>query len=188
MSPITHFLASWAIAETRHLNEADKKWVTWAGVAPDLDGLGIVPDMVASHFFHVDLGWYAQYHRMLFHGVWGAVLISIILCGFARRRALTFAGCMIAVHVHFLCDVLGSRGPNPGDIWPISYLAPISDALTVSWSGQWAINAWPNVVFTLILMGFVFFRAATHGHSPVSLFSASANVQFVRTIRKRIKR
>lgn len=186
MTPITHFLASWAIAEAGNLEERDKKWVTWAGVLPDLDALGMIPDAMASRFYHVDLGLFAQYHRVLLHGIWGALLISALMVFSACRRKITFFWCIVVIHFHFLCDFLGSRGPGPEDVWPIPYLGPISDALTFSWPGQWPINGWPNVVFTLLLIIFVFFRAVTHGHSPVSLFSIRIHEQFVQAVQTRV--
>lgn len=46
MSPITHLLLSWAIAERSSLGARDRKRIAWAGVAPDADGLGLVIDVV----------------------------------------------------------------------------------------------------------------------------------------------
>ena len=46
MSPITHFLASWNLAQLCRLSPRDRLLVTVAGVAPDLDGLGIVGDLL----------------------------------------------------------------------------------------------------------------------------------------------
>ena len=44
MSPITHFLAGWAVAHTAELNPRERMLVTVAGIIPDLDGFGIVVD------------------------------------------------------------------------------------------------------------------------------------------------
>lgn len=71
------------------------------------------------------------------------------------------------------------------DIWPIPYLAPFSEAATFSFSGQWPLNAWPNIALTLGLLAFVFLRAASVGHSPVSLFSTSAHEAFVAAVQER---
>jgi hypothetical protein len=37
MSPITHFLTSWVVANSAHLNRKDRILVTLAGILPDLD-------------------------------------------------------------------------------------------------------------------------------------------------------
>jgi hypothetical protein len=80
---------------------------------------------------------------------------------------------------------VGSRGPEATDIWPIHYLGPFSRELTVQWSGQWQLNAWPNVAVSAALIAFVFVRANTVGHSPLLLLSKSGNGAFVETVRAR---
>jgi hypothetical protein len=42
MSPVTHFLLSWTLAERSADTRRERAWITFAGVAPDLDGLGWV--------------------------------------------------------------------------------------------------------------------------------------------------
>ena len=42
MSPITHFLAGWTIANTVKFDKRDRMLVTLAGVVPDVDGMGVV--------------------------------------------------------------------------------------------------------------------------------------------------
>ena len=103
-----------------------------------------------------------------------------------RRRMLAAVGAFLAVHLHLLCDLAGSRGPSPGDVWPIHYLAPFSERLTVSWPGQWPLNGWPNVLLTIVLIGVVLMQTARNGVSPVSLFSRRADAAFVAAVRKRL--
>ena len=50
MSPLTHLVGSWLIAVATTDNPRDRKLVTWAGVLPDADGLGVIPDVVGSWF------------------------------------------------------------------------------------------------------------------------------------------
>jgi inner membrane protein len=45
MSPITHFLTGWMVANCARLNRKDRAIVTLACVAPDIDGLGIIPEL-----------------------------------------------------------------------------------------------------------------------------------------------
>jgi hypothetical protein len=48
MSPITHLLASWIVAAKTTDNLRDRRLVTLAGVAPDLDGLGIIVRFISG--------------------------------------------------------------------------------------------------------------------------------------------
>ena len=185
MNPITHLLASWSLAEVSDLPARDRAIVSWVGLAPDLDGLGIVPDAVAGSIGLGDPALYERYHHLLLHGFCGSVVLSALGAAFSRRKLSVFLLGFAAIHVHFLCDFVGSRGPSPDDIWPIRYLGPFSNALTFSWSGQWPLNAWPNIAFTLGLIAFVFVRAVAANHSPVSLFSARAHTSFVLTVQRR---
>jgi inner membrane protein len=52
MSPTTHLLASWIVAAKTTDNPRDCALITWAGVLPDLDGLGMVLDIFNQAVFH----------------------------------------------------------------------------------------------------------------------------------------
>ena len=185
MSPITHFLASWSLADALRLRARDRALATWCGVLPDADGLGVLLD-VANHLLGgAGSGYYGEYHRAVLHGVFAAVTIPLILSFFAAKRLRMFAVGVLAAHLHFLCDVVGSRGPSPEDLWPLPYLAPFSQRLTIQWSGQWPLDAWPNVLITLLLIAFAFSRAIGAGYSPVGVFGARADRVFVETVRNR---
>jgi LexA-binding, inner membrane-associated putative hydrolase len=188
MNPITHLLASWSLAEASELELPDRNLVAWCGVLPDLDGLGALVDIGNRVLRRPESVWYGQFHHTLLHGLFGAVFISSVLATRASRRGRVFLFGLVAVHLHLLCDLLGSRGPDAADVWPIHYLSPFSERLSISWSGQWALNAWPNIVFTLALLAFAFYRAVSVGHSPVSLFGRRANELFVGTVRARWQR
>jgi inner membrane protein len=185
MSPITHFLASWSVADVLRLRARDLTLATLCGILPDADGLGVLVDGANRLLGQPDSGYYGQYHHALLHGLPAAVAIPLTLSFFAVDRARLFVVGFVAVHLHFLCDVAGSRGPSADDIWPLPYLAPFSDRLTIHWSGQWQLSAWPNIAFTLILIGFVFVRAITSGYSPIGVFSAGADRAFITTVRNR---
>ena len=188
MNPVSHFLVSWSLAESSNQDSRDKAIITWLGVAPDLDGLGGVVDIVAKFFGYQDPELYGHFHHELFHGLFAAILFPSIAMVFARNRLKSFLLGVLVIHLHLFCDLIGSRGVNMEDIWPINYLAPFSDALTLSWSGQWQINAWPNVTITIILIIFMFSRTITHGHSIVSLFNQQAHIVFVQTVQTRWKK
>lgn len=185
MNPITHLLVGWSVAEQTDLSLRDRKIVTWAGVIPDLDGLSVIPDMVNQMLGRPPSWYFFRFHHSLTHGLPAAMLCAITVFLIAQKRVKTALFALLAFHLHLLCDLVGSRGPDPGDIWPLPYLEPLSGRLTFSWSGQWPLNAWPNIALTVALLGLVFVRAVRRGYSPVSLFSTRADAVFVATLRSR---
>lgn len=185
MSPFTHFLASWSLAEIAGLDERDKAVVTWVGTAPDLDGFGAIADTLAQVLGCGEPALYERFHHVLLHGLGGSLLLPAVGLAFSRRRGRTFLLGVAAVHLHLACDLVGSRGVTADQIWPVRYLGPFSEALTASWSGQWPLNGWPNILFSIGLMAFVMARAATAGHSPVRLFSARADAAFISAAKAR---
>jgi hypothetical protein len=91
---------------------------------------------------------------------------------------------LLAFHIHLLCDLAGARGPD-GHQWPIPYFLPFSNHWQLTWQGQWAINAWPNILFTMLLLGITFYVAWQRGYSPLELVSKKADAAFVSAIRRR---
>lgn len=185
MSPITHFLASWSIAQPAVHSRRERAWITFAGVAPDLDGLGVVVDLANRVVGRPDSTWFATLHHILFHGALGAALVVTLAVLFGIQRPRTLILILVAFHLHLLCDLVGSRGPSPGEIWPIDYLSPFSHSWSISWSNQWALNAWPNIAFTVLLLLWSIAWAIRDGFSPVSVFSLRADAAVVLALRRR---
>lgn len=184
MHVVTHLLMGWAVAEHTTKSPRDRALITWASVAPDLDGLGLVVDAVANQFGGT-MQWYDRFHHLLLHGLPGAVLCTALFACIAHERWRTALLVFLSYHLHLLGDFLGSRGGTESAIWPIHYLSPLSDALTVSWSGQWQLTGWQNTTLTVLLMAYTFFLAVQRGYSPVGLFSKRADAAFVATLRRR---
>ena len=129
MSPTTHLLASWIVAAKTTNNPRDCRLVTLAGILPDADGLGmVVVDLFNNVVRHTEnFHYYLKFHHWYTHGVFGAVLTSALLAGFARQRWRVLLLCLVTFHLHLLwqCDFVGSRGPSPGgcqQLRPIYYL------------------------------------------------------------------
>jgi hypothetical protein len=186
MSPVTHFFTGWVLASTvPSLSLRDRALITAAAVIPDIDGLGIVPELFTRHSTH-PLPWFSLYHHHL-HNLSFALLVTLISIGLARQKWIT--GCLVFVsfHLHLVEDVLGARGPD-GYPWPIPYLRPFSSAVEFTWSGQWALNAWPNFAITLVLIAVTLYLAWSTGRSPLEFISARANVAFVAALRRRFPR
>ncbi|WP_028314788.1 metal-dependent hydrolase [Desulfatibacillum aliphaticivorans] len=183
MSPITHLLISWSIANAAKLEKRDRFLVTMTGVLPDADGAGIVVDYAMRFTSHPTDFW-TQWHHVLGHNL-GFALALTIAAGFAaQRRFMTALLAFTAVHVHLACDILGARGPD-GDQWPIPYLSPFYQGLNLSWEGQWALNAWPNFVITGVFLCLMFWIAVKREASPLEFVSQRANQAFVETLKTR---
>lgn len=185
MSPVTHFLASWALAEKAGATSKQRFWITFAGVAPDMDGLGIVLDAANQAFGRGPSDWFSAGHHVFLHGAAGciAILVLAVLCG--CRDLKTALWMVAAFHLHLFCDLLGSRGPGTADFWPIVYLAPFSMARPLVWQGQWALNGWQNFAITILLIFWSGYRAVKNGISPVSIFSKRFDHLVVTTLRNR---
>ena len=158
MSPVTHFFAGWLLASVSPagkpttLTRREKALVVAAAVVPDIDGIGIIPELLTRNTSH-PLLWFSQYHHSLHTLAFSLVctvaayLIAGPLAGFTCRsklskdraatrrriqglpiRALTALLVFVSFHLHLLCDLIGARGPD-GDQWPIPYLKPFSNSV-----------------------------------------------------------
>jgi inner membrane protein len=185
MSPVTHFLTGWVFANCFRLERKERALVTLACVAPDLDGLGIIPELLTRNSAH-PLLWFSQYHHSL-HNLAFALVVAAIAFALATQKWKTGMLALLSFHVHLFEDVLGSRGPD-GDQWPIPYLAPFSSALQLTWRNQWELNAWPNIAITITLLLITFWLAWRRGFSPLEMISAKADSTFVSALRRRFPR
>jgi hypothetical protein len=184
MSPTTHLLASWIVAAKTTDNLRDRRLVTLAGVAPDLDGLGIVLDIANGSFAKGQVYYYPTYHHWLAHGLPAALLVSAILAAFGQNRWRVFGLAFMVFHLHLLCDFAGSRGPTPDDIWPIFYFGPISQHPMWAWKHQWPLDSWINRLLTIALFFWSLAIAVKMGDSPVGVFNRRADQTFVSVLRK----
>jgi inner membrane protein len=185
MNPETHLLASWVIGAKTTDNARDCRLVALAGILPDADGLGIVVDGCRRLLgFPPTWYYYQTYHHYLLHGVFGAALITLVLSCFARRKGRVALLCLAVFHFHLLCDLVGSRGPDRNDLWPIFYFAPITTHPMWVWKEQWPLDAWPNRAFTLILFVWALWLPLSLGHSFVGVFNRRLDGIFVETLRK----
>ena len=183
MNPITHFLAGWVVGAAAGLEKRDRGLVALAGVAPDLDGLGIAVDWITAQASSPTNLW-GQYHHVIGHNLGFGLILTGAALAAARRRHLTAWLVLVSFHLHLIGDLVGARGPD-GEQWPFSYLAPFSDAWMWVWSGQWPLNAWPNIALTLALLLVVFYVAWRRGASPLEMISTRAHAGLVHALRQR---
>ena len=157
--------------------------VPWAGVIPDLDGLGIVAELATRNTAH-PLNWWSEYHHVLGHNLMFSILVCIVAAIFARHKWATTLLVFVSFHLHLLGDLVGARGPD-GEQWPIPYLLPFSNTLQLVWPGQWALNAWPNLVITGALVVLTILLACVRCFSPLEMFSERADRAVVAALRTR---
>ena len=184
MNIITHFLIGWVVASVpRQSSRRDRALIAFSSVAPDLDGFGLLPELLTRDSSD-PLFWWTDYHHRLGHNLPFAVVVTAVAISLANRKALVGLLSFIAFHLHLAGDLIGSRGPD-GYQWPIPYLAPFRDQPELSWSGQWALNAWPNILLTVLLLALTFVLGWRRGYSALECFSTRADQVFVAAIRRR---
>jgi inner membrane protein len=206
MSPITHFFTGWLLASVSPagkpttLTRREKALVVAAAVAPDIDGIGIVPELLTRNSSH-PLLWFSQYHHTLHTLAFALVctLAAYVIAGpmanftfgpsIEGRRSPAHPGLtaflvFLSFHLHLLCDLIGARGPD-GDQWPIPYLKPFSNSIQLTWHGQWALNGWQNFLITGLLLLATFWLAWKYASSPLELVSQPANLALTQTLRHR---
>jgi hypothetical protein len=179
--PITHLLIGWTLAQVVPLTRRDRRLVTLAGVVPDIDGLGLIAELLTRDSPHPLLWWSASHH-VLAHNVGAALVVAGVVGCVAHRRWLCAALATVSFHLHLLGDLIGARGPD-GYQWPIPYLLPFSDTWQWTWAGQWALNAWPNLVITGLLLGLTGALTWWRGCSPLELISPRADLALVGVLR-----
>jgi hypothetical protein len=100
MSPVTHFFAGWLLASVSPagrpimLTRREKALVVAAAVAPDIDGIGIIPELLTRNTSH-PLLWFSEYHHSLHTLAFALVctLAAYIIAGpLARVGPLVTAG------------------------------------------------------------------------------------------------
>ncbi len=180
----THFFAGWLLAAApKDLTMRERGLIAAAGVAPDLDGLGIIAEQLTANWSR-PLPWYSLYHHVLGHNLGFALACTALGWALARHRALTASLIFASFQLHLLGDLAGSRGTD-GEQWPIPWLRPFSRALELTWSGQWQLGAWQNTAITAGLLAACVWAAWRWGRSPVGLVSARGDAAFVEVLRRR---
>jgi membrane-bound metal-dependent hydrolase YbcI (DUF457 family) len=183
MSPVTHLLAGWLVANgSRRLNRRDRAVIALAGISPDIDGFGVVAEALTRNSGN-PLLWWSDYHHVLGHNLLFGLFVALLAFLITARNKLAAALVFVSFHLHLLGDLVGARGPGD-DRWVVPYFLPFSPR-EFSWSGQWELSAWPNFVITGILIIATFYLAWKRGYSPLEIVSPRADAAFVQTLRQR---
>jgi len=165
MTPGAHLLISWLSTPELVKVQRDRRLVTLTGIAPDIDGLGIIIDKLTG-----TTGYYIKYHHYLGHSIFAALVFATVASMLASsQKKLVWFLSFLVVHFHILGDIVGSKGPD-GYQWPIFYLYPFSD-LELIWVYQWELNAWPNSVIIVFLLFLSLYYAAKKNISFIEVIS-----------------
>jgi hypothetical protein len=172
MHPTTHLIVSWVVAH-RLPERRDRRLVTWAGVAPDLDGLSLLGGVES----------YGTWHHVLGHGIVAALLVAGVTAAWARHRLRVATLALLTFHLHLLCDFVGS-----GVSWGIVYWYPFSDREYLS-PVRWDLNSWQNVAVTVAALLAAGRIALVHGRTFVeALAPARWDERVAETLRRRLGR
>ena len=158
--------------------------MTLAGIIPDVDGLGLVVDVWNACLGKAETYYYPQYHHFLLHGLPAIAVLAVGAALLAKRRGRVSLAVVAVMHLHLLCDFVGSRGPSLTDLWPIYYLAPITRHPMWVWAGQWRLDGWINFLITVGLMAWALALAVRRGHSFFGVVSARLDLKVVAVLRR----
>ncbi len=173
---------SWLSSNLIKINVRERRIITVSGIAPDIDGIGLLFDPVLK-IAGYSLNIWGEYHHSL-HNLGFCLLVTMAAYLISTVNKFKVAGmAFIIFHLHLLCDLIGSRGPD-GYQWPISYLEPFSGVASFTWQYQWELNAWPNIVIGLMLYVLMFWYAKLNRLSPFEVISKKANDAFIRILDK----
>jgi inner membrane protein len=182
MSPITHFLAGWTVANSAKVTKRDRMLIALAGVLPDIDGIGVVIDLFTRNKDN-PFEYYQRYHHVFGHNLLFSIVATIAAFILAVQKRTTAVLVLLSIHLHFLCDIVGSRGSGD-DFWAVPYFWPFTSR-GYYWTGQWPLNGWQNFLITGILLAFTFYWSWKRGYSPLEMVSAKMDRGVVQALRNR---
>lgn len=181
ISPVTHFMLSWLSSNSINIGLRERSLITFAGISPDIDGLGLLIDLATTHSTNPTNYW-GEYHHGL-HTLSFSLIVGVTALLLSSKHKIKVCALALAMfHVHLLCDIIGARGPD-GYQWPIPYLMPFSEWPELVWAGQWELNAWPNIVFTALLAASIFLIARYKHRTPFEVVSSKMNIACLNILR-----
>ena len=179
MNIITHGLIGWGLGQRFAIEKREAAVYCIVSLIPDIDALGVVFDLIKGGEAELFSAWHHKFGHNIFFGLFISVFAALV-CSKKLRAGLL---ALIFFHLHLFCDLIGARGPD-GDQWPIYYWFSYSEK-GYTWSGQWEINAWPNIAITVFFIGLILKQTANYGYSPFVFISKHLENLFVNTIKKR---
>jgi inner membrane protein len=185
MSPVTHFLSGWIFANCFDLDRKDRALVTLACVIPDIDGLGIIPELLTS-----------QLHA--------STLVVFAVSPFASHVGIRVGG-----HSTRICHCLAEVDDQPARPRQLSHpfarrypwiararWRSVANPISGTFFGSSPVNMeravqaqrMANVALTIVLLAITLWLARRRGFSPLEMLSLKADHVFVSALRERMRR
>jgi inner membrane protein len=181
MTPGAHLLTSWILAENFVTTSRERRLVALAGIFPDIDGIGLIVDLVNRN----KTEYYALYHHVFCHNLFIGLLVSAISTLFVKSNKLRLFSLMLcAHHLHLFSDLIGSKGPD-GYQWPLPYFYPFAPTIEITWHGQWLLNGWQNLCILVVLFAWTVIYAIRHRRSFIEVISSALDRQIFFAVNKR---
>jgi len=156
LSPFIHGSVPYLCAAAAGLDERGRRWTLVAGMAADLDALGVV---FSEQGFR-------QAHHTWGHSIPFAVAVGVLCWLLSRERR--WRGpllCLGAAMSHLVFDYVGSN-------WGIALWWPLSRARMpeLAWLNNQGVFLAVNGVASVLTLGGIFWCAHKMGHTPIEAF------------------
>src|SRR3990167_2316095 len=99
MNPVTHLLVGWTVANTTTLTQRERALVAIAGIVPDVDGFGIVTDLLTRNSEH-PLELWGRFHHVLAHNLGFGLGVGLAAFALSRRRWVTASLALLRSEEH----------------------------------------------------------------------------------------
>jgi inner membrane protein len=134
----THVMSGWCVGNLFRLTGRERLWCMVAASAADVDGLSIIGGR----------RMYQDWHHVVGHNLFFAVLLAGALAAFSTHRFKAFWVYLGLAHLHLVLDWFGS-----GPLWGIYYLWPASREHLRYFEGAWEFSSWQNYLTAGMFLG-----------------------------------
>lgn len=165
----THLMSGWCVANVVELTPRERTLAMLAASLADIDGLGLL--------IRQDL--YEEYHHVLAHNLWFALMIAATLTVFSTHRIKAFVMFLVLAHLHLILDYLGS---GPG--WTIPYLWPMEELLFEN-PHAWPLASWQNFLAGAGFLAWVMVIAVRKRRTPLENIAPRMDAQIVQRFGRR---
>jgi len=172
---VTHFLTGWALANcVPSLERKERAMVALACVIPDVDGLGVIADLLTRNSAQ-PTEWFHVTPSIARPSVCDSV--AAVCFVLARRRWRQADWCCWSFHLHLFEDVLGAAGRTDTNGRFVS--GAVQPVRADHVERQWALNCVAEFCDYDRAAGADIFLAWKKGFSPLEIVSVRADEKFV---------
>ena len=178
-----HLLISWVLSNLNYDKKRDRIVATVSGVAPDIDGLGLVADIIVGNPAPY---YYFSWHHQAGHNIFGLFFVGIVAYLICGRKILPATIAMSTYLTHIFFDLIGS-GADDGSIWPVYFFWPLNQyAVTINW--QWPLISWENALIAVVFIIIMITIAARKKRSFLEIVSSKLDRYCIEVVENIIKR